>query len=211
VFRAATAEELACDCGVGGEGSTSVLVVGGLVMSYGCDSQGNETLDASNLATGEVVWSLPGWSFQRGDLDGPAGTHLYATSPSGTVMDLNPQTGQTEYPLRRAVHVLAVDNSRVYATCNSQNTLVCAYSTSTGGLEWQVTRGTPVALAADADGVLYLDNGQALNAATGKFIKAIWPTGYIGYNSATAIAVGDGRIAVVQDPRVLDLFGLPGY
>ena len=29
-------------------------------MSYGCDSQGNETIEADNLATGAAVWSLTG-------------------------------------------------------------------------------------------------------------------------------------------------------
>ncbi len=186
------------------------LVVGLLVMSYGC--QGNQTIEARNLASGALVWSLAGrWALQRGDLSGSAGKHLYVTKPSGTVADLNPQTGKVEYSLSQAVNVLAVDSSRVYATCGSKGKYVCAYNTGTGALEWQnkqlaLLNATP-ALAAEADGVLYLDSGDALNAATGKVIKTL-----ASYNSlATALAVGDGRIAVVSDPRVLDLFGLPGY
>jgi hypothetical protein len=196
--------------GGGCQGGTNLpLQVGNLVMSY-CDSQGNATAEARSLTTGAVAWSLPsGWLFQRGDLGGPQGTHLYATDPSGAVVDLNPQTGKVQYTLSGAVNVLAVDSSRVYATCNSQGADLCAYSTSTGGLEWQDTRLATVALAADADGVLYTDQGDAFNAATGHVIKALWPSGI--YRSVTALAVGDGRIAVCGDPRVVDLFGLPGY
>jgi hypothetical protein len=73
-------------------------------------------------------------------------------------------------------------------------------------------------MAAEAGGVLYLNDGIALNAATGHGIKKIWES--ITYASPTTvhvglpsgpITVGDGRLAVVTDPRVLDLFGLPGY
>ena len=186
------------------------LVVGMLVLSYGCDSQGNNpSLDARNLATGALVWSLPGfWAAQRGDLSGSAGKHLYATNPSGTVVELNPQTGQVEYSLSQAVNVLTVDASRVYATCGSQGQYVCAYNISSGTLEWQNTQLQPAALAAEADGVLYLGSGVALNAATGQVIKTL----YGSFSpAATVLAVGDGRIAVVSYPRVLDLFGLPGY
>jgi PQQ-like domain len=199
-------------CDSGSTPRPSALVVGMLVLSYGCDSQGNnQTLDARNLATGALVWSLPGfWTAQRGDLSGSAGKHLYATNPSGPVVDLNPLTGQVKYSLSQAVNVLAVDASRVYATCGTNGQYVCAYNISTGTLEWEDTQllSSP-ALAAEADGVLYLDFGVALNAATGKVIKKF----ATGYNPpVAALAVGDGRIAVSQQySRVLDLFGLPGY
>lgn len=190
----------------------TALVVDTLVLSYGCDSEGNNpTLDARNLATGVLAWSLPGfWTAQRGDLSGSPGKHLYVTNPSGTVEDLDPSTGQVEYPLSQAVNVLAVDASRVYTTCGSQGQYVCAYNVSTGTLEWEDTQFTSApALAAEADGVLYLDFGVALNAATGQVIKK-FATGYTP--AATALAVGDGRIVASQpNSRVLDLFGLPGY
>jgi hypothetical protein len=197
-------------------GSGAPIVVGQLVISYGCDNQGNATLKADNLATGALVWSLPtgGWTLQRGDLAGSAGTHLYATDPSGTVVDLNPQTGKQQYPLSGAVNVLAVDTSRAYATCGSGGQSVCGYDVSTGALDWQdAPNGDPPGLAAEADGVLYLDDGLALNAATGLVIKRLWaPVCFTACTSdlPTALAVGDGRIAVVSDPRVLDLFGVPG-
>jgi hypothetical protein len=196
------------DCG--SNQSDLPLVVGRLVMSYGCDSQNNETIEADNLATGAAVWSLSGsWKLQSGDLNTSGGTHLYVTNPSGTVVDLDPRTGQVGYSLSQAVTVLAVGQFRAYATCGSRGRDLCAYNTSTGAREWQNTQFDlgPGALVAEAAGVLYLDDGVALNAGTGQLITQIWQSS----NNATAITVGDGRIAVVSDPRILDLYGLPGY
>lgn len=189
-------------------GAVLPLVVGQQVISYGCDNQSNAAMQAFSLATGKLTWSLSGWTFQSGDLSGAMGKHLYATSPTGTVDSLNPLTGTVEYSLKQAVTVLAVDVTRVYATCGSSGDLVCAYNVSTGTLEWQnTTLPSKTALAAEADGVLYLDFGAALNAATGKVIKTLWTQ---GTPPATAIAVGEGRIAVVTTPRILDLYGLKG-
>jgi outer membrane protein assembly factor BamB len=193
---------------VGCAGGALAVVVNSLVVSYGCSPQGSATLDARNLATGALAWSLPGdWWLQRGDQSGANGRHLYATDPTGTVVGLNPLTGQAEYPLSQAGTVLAVDNSRVYATCGSQGQDLCGYNSGTGALEWQDTKliVTPK-LAAEADGVLYLDYGSALNTATGKRITFLWAN----YISGTALAVGDGRIADVSG-RIIDLYGLQGY
>jgi hypothetical protein len=178
-----------------------VLVVASTVFSYSCDLNTNaETLLANKLSTGAKVWSLAGnWRLQRGDIGGSAGTHLFATNPSGTVVDLNPLTGRTVYSLTGAKNVLAVDGTRVYAACTQG---LCAYNSSNGSLIW--SNGRTPSLAAEANGVLYLHNGIALNAATGKQIADIW-TG-----DASALVVGDGRIAAIIDPRVIDLFGLPG-
>lgn len=195
-------------------GTPEPVVVGLAVMVYGCDNpQGELLVEALKLATGALMWSLPGrWTLQAGDLAGSAGRHLYAThyaasGSSGIVKDVNPQTGHPEYSLSGAVNVLAVDASRVYATCGSADTDICAYNISAGTLEWQEAPVGPVKLAAEADGVLYLDSGLALNAATGQKIKRLWqfPT------RPDAMAVGDGRIVVVSSPRVLDLYGLKGY
>jgi len=190
-------------------GAVLPLVVGQQVISYGCTNQGNTAMQALGLATGKLAWSRSGWTFQSGDLSGATGKHLYATSPTGTVDSLNPLTGKVKYSLNQAVTVLAVDQSRVYATCGSGGKSVCAYNISTGAQEWQnTTLASTTALAAEADGVLYLDFGAALNASTGKVIKTIW-TKFRG-KSASAIAVGDGRIAVVTNPHILDLYGLKG-
>ena len=67
----------------------------------------------------------------------------------------------------------------------------------------------PRPLVAEAAGVLYLDSGFALNAGTGQYITTIWQSP--SNSPATALAVGDGRIAVVSEPRILDLYGLRGY
>ena len=190
-------------------GAILPVVAGQQVISYGCGKGGNTAMQAFSLAAGKMAWSLPGWTFQSGDLSGATGKHLYATSPAGTVDSLNPLTGKVEYSLKQAVTVLAVDLSRVYATCGSGGKFVCAYNISTGAQEWQnTTLPSTTALAAEADGVLYLDFGDALNASTGKVIKTIW-TKFHG-KSATSIAVGDGRIAVVANPLILDLYGLKG-
>ncbi len=50
----------------------------------------------------------------------------------------------------------------------------------------------------------YLGAGFAVNAATGTIIADIWP------DETNALVVGEARIAVVTDPGVLDLYGLPG-
>lgn len=195
-------------CGSGG----TAVVVALVVMSNGCDTQGNASLEGNSLATGALLWSLPGkWTIQRGDLSGSAGKHLYATNPSGTTVDLNPLTGQVGYSLNGAGGVLAVDASRVYAGCGSGD--LCAYNINTGTLEWQDTQqysSFAASTAAEADGVLYLIGGVALNAATGQVISQIWGSQIAG-PSPPDIAIGDGRIAIVSDPRVLDLYGLPGY
>jgi outer membrane protein assembly factor BamB len=178
------------------------VVVASTVVSYSCNLNTNAETLVANTLTGAKAWSRSGnWRLQRGDIGGPAGTHLYATNPSGTVVDLNPVSGQTVYSLKGAKTVLAVDNTRVYATCNG----LCAYRTSNGAQVWS-RPGLTTDLAAEAGGVFYLSQGLALNAATGKTLTTVWAEP----NPGTALAVGDGRIAVVADPRVLDLFGLPG-
>lgn len=182
----------------------SVLVIDQLVISDQCGQNLAETLSANHLATGARAWGRPGaWQIQRGNLGGATGGHLYATDPSGAVVDLNPATGTTRYTLTGATSVLAVDASQAYADCGSLG--VCAYAAATGSRKWNVQPGTPAPLlAAAADGVLYLDQGPALNTSTGQTITTLWN------GAATALAVGNGRIAAVTDPRVLDLYGLPG-
>jgi hypothetical protein len=98
--------------------------------------------------------------------------------------------------------VLAVDNLRAYALCATFD--VCAYNLTSGKQVWQAGPGLSTDMAAEAGGVLYLDNGAALNTGTGKTITTVWAG-----LQPTDLAVGDGRIAVVSDPRVVDLFGLP--
>lgn len=186
----------------------TVLVVARLVISGGCDENWAQILTARNIATGAVAWSRPGsWHVQRGDI---SGRHVYATDPNGAVVSLDPLTGQIQYTLEGATKVLAVDTARAYADCNPGG--VCAYSTTTGALQWTASPGYTPGLAAEAGRVLYLDQGRVLNAATGQtIISQLWE-GNVPWHAATASAlvIGDGRIAVVIDQRVIDLFGLPG-
>jgi outer membrane protein assembly factor BamB len=186
----------------------TVLVVAGLVISNECPDTGL-TVTARNLATGALAWRKTGnWGPLRGDADGTAGRHLFAINPSGAVVSLDPLTGTPQFSLANAADVLAADATRAYGNCGSLG--VCAYSTTTGARLWSTQPASPPVLAAEAGGVLYLDQGNglgqgnALNAATGKSITDLWD------GTASALAVGDGRIAVVTDPRVLDLYGLPG-
>jgi hypothetical protein len=182
-----------------------VLVVAQVVLSHSCDLNNNETLVASKLSTGAKLWSLPGsWALLRGDTDAASGRHVYATNPAGQIVGLDPLTGKTQYTLAGATSVLAVDNTRAYADCGSLG--VCAYNTTTGKQRWHSQPGVTPATAAEAGGVLYLDQGIALNTGTGQSITTLWAADL----TARSLVVGDGRIAVITDPRVIDLFGLPG-
>jgi PQQ-like domain len=193
------------ECGVNPE---PVFVVAQEVIAASCEADGPNNLIANNIATGAHTWTLTGnWTPQAGDAGTSAGKSLVATNPSGTVVDLNPLTGATRFPLSGASHVLAIDTARIYATCGIG---VCAYSSTTGGLLWN-TSFSETFLGAEAGGVLYLDTGAVLNATTGKTITTLWPnTTGDPARRVTALVVGDGRVAVSSDPRVIDLYGLPG-
>jgi outer membrane protein assembly factor BamB len=179
------------------------LVAAQLVISGGgCGTP----LTARNLATGAVIWSRSGtWQLWRGDTDAATGRHIYATNASGSVVSLNPLTGKTQYSLAGAANVLAVAGARVFATCGGSG--VCGYSITSGRRQWNTQLGSAPQLAAAAGGVLYLDSGLALNTGTGKIMATLWAAGSL----ASGLAVGDGRIAVVSDGQVLELYGLPGY
>jgi outer membrane protein assembly factor BamB len=182
-----------------------VMVVAQRVISNSCDQSDAPTLTARSLGTGALAWSRPGaWGLQRGDTDASTGRHVYATDPSGTVVSLDPLTGKTQYQLAGATGVLAVATARVFADCGAQG--VCAYSITSGSQEWNTQPGSPTTLAASAGGVLYLDQGLALNTGTGKTMATLWAAD----SPAGALAVGNGRIAAATGPngQVLDLYGL---
>lgn len=208
VLNVTDGKEVWSSPGCGESGALEPIVVDSLVMSSGCSGnpQDPQAIEANDLATGALAWSLTGnWTLLLGDQSGPNGKHLYAIDPTGTIVDLNPLTGQVEYSLTQALTVLAVDSSRVYATCGNQPD-ICGYNSGTGALEWQDTPINFPGLAAEADGVLYLNYGSALNTATGLRITRIWTTG------GDPLAVGDGRIAIGGGgPRIIDLYGLQGY
>ena len=186
-------------------GRSDVMVVAQRIISSSCSPSETPTLTARSLGTGALAWSQPGaWGLQRGDTDASTGRHVYATDPSGTVVSLNPLTGKTQYQLAGATGVLAVATARVFADCGAQG--VCAYSITSGNQEWNAQPGSPTTLGASAGGVLYLDQGLALNTGTGKTLATLWAAG----SPAGALAVGNGRIAASSGPngQVLDLYGL---
>jgi outer membrane protein assembly factor BamB len=186
------------------ESDVNVLVVAKEVISGSCDPRRNPVLVARALCTGTKTWSRVGaWHLWRGDSGALTGRNLVVTNPGGTIVDLNPLTGATRFPLTGATNVLAIDAARIYAGCGLG---LCAYGTANGALLWS-DHGVTTSLAAEAGRVLYLDQGQALNAQTGKPITALWHTG----DTASALVVGDGRVAAVTDPQVADLYGLPGF
>jgi outer membrane protein assembly factor BamB len=198
----------------GTESAVNVLVVAKEVVSGSCNASGNPILMARALGTGTKTWSRAGaWHLWRGDTGGLTGRNLVVTNPSGAIVDLNPLRGATRFSLSGATNVLAIGVARIYADCGPS---LCAYSTTNGALLWS-DPGVTTLLAAEAGGVLYLDQGQVLDAKTGKAIasSAPTPTGQVGLwfngDKASALVVGDGRVAAVTDPRVADLYGLPGF
>ena len=145
------------------------MVVDSLVMSYGCSGpQDPATIDANDLATGALAWSLTDdWALLLGDQSGANGKHLYAIDPTGTVVDLNPLTGQVEYSLSQARHRARGGQLAGLRHLRQPRPDICGYNIGTGALEWQDTPINFPGLAAEADGVLYLNYGSALNTATG--------------------------------------------
>ncbi|HET6877733.1 MAG TPA: PQQ-binding-like beta-propeller repeat protein [Jatrophihabitans sp.] len=181
-----------------------VLVAAERVVYESCRKSG-PLLVGRWLTTGARSWTRPGnWIVEAANSDQrTAGHHLYVLDDAGRVDDLIPQTGVTRFSLPGAAEASVVDAQRVYATCGSGADEVCAYDTATGALTWRVA--DPAEPLAAAGGVLYLADGTALNAATGANIAPVW------LGTASALAVGNGHVAVVVEPRILDIYGLRGY
>lgn len=188
-------------------GPWHAIVVHSMVMREVCNPiTGYYSVEADRMTTGVTVWHLAHISLplSRGTDSVPNG-RLYVTNSKGKIEDLNAATGATRLVLSGATSLLAVDLTRVYANCGA--TRVCGFSQATGKQIWHLadssTRG------AEANGVLYLGDGQTVNAATGTVIHRLWKL------KATSLAVGDGRVAVVKPPANLDaatlqLYGLAG-
>jgi outer membrane protein assembly factor BamB len=179
-----------------------VLVVGGLVVASSCGSSAH--LVAYHLASGTAAWSRWGvWRLDRGNLAAPSASQLFAMDPGGRLMDLRPQTGHTRLHLAGATSVLAVDGKRAYARCGGWS--ICAYWTGDGTRAWRISGGSP--FATEAGGVLYLADGRAVRASTGAVLRHIfWHAG-----RASAVVVGEGRIAASLGDDSLSLYGLPGW
>ena len=182
------------------------VVEDGLVFVNRCDADGfsHPRLVAARLSDGAVLWTKPGfWSIERGDSDGTNGVHLYAQH-AGVLTDINPATGAVRYTIPGTdVRALAVDSARLYATCSAG---LCTYARGTGALLWStpVDPSMGTAQSAVADGVVYLPDGRALRASDGSLLTTLW------VDRATQISVGDGHVAAVTDPRIVDVYGLAG-
>jgi outer membrane protein assembly factor BamB len=185
-------------------GSVPVVVAQGEVIAATCDSDDNQELAAFTLKTGDVAWSRSGnWHVFMAD-DATEGARVYATNPNGHIVALSAQTGQRLYRLHGAKDVLAVDGSQLYASCGSSSPSVCAYDTTTGAVTWTAT-AQPATLASVGGGVIYLSDGSALSTKTGAVLTTLWSG-----ETATSLAVGDGRLAVTKTRRGVDLYGLRG-
>ena len=187
-----------------------LMVVDQRVISPGTCAQ-TPRIVGRDLTTGATLWQRIGnFTPLRGDSDSTTGRHVFALTPGGTVVSLDPLTGKTQYSIAGAANILAVDGSQAYGACGGgQNLQVCAYDSATGTLKWQASPEifSEPTLAAEAAGVLYLAEGYALDTSTGNTLTALWdPFDLL----STSLAVGDGRVAAVLDPRVVDLYGLPG-
>lgn len=180
----------------------NAVVVDGFALYDDCNAL--PELVAADLATGAVVWTKPGaWSVERGDTDATGAHDLYATSPTGVVVDLDPSTGATRYSLSGATRTLAVDGARVYAACPQS---LCAYSRANGALVWtrDVWGSGQAQAVAVAGKVLYANNGVVLDASSGKLLALL------GDPDGTDVSVGAGRVAIAADERIIDLYGLRG-
>ena len=141
---------------------------------------------------------LPEWCDHT---DAATASDLYVRNSHGYLTDLVPATGVIKGTFSGAKDLLAVGRSRIFATCKG-GAAVCAYSRSSRALVWTVSTTLAYPLAALAGTILYLDNGIVLRSDTGARLRTLW-TG-----NATAIVVGDGRVAVTTRLRILDIFSL---
>lgn len=189
-------------------GSVPVVVAGGNVIRATCDDNDNPELAAYRLATGAVAWTRPGsWHVFRADSDTAPDAQVYVTNPSGETVAISAVTGDDLYQLAGAANVLAADDHQVYAACATHAASVCAYDKATGAERW--TAAHPATLASVGGGVIYLSDGSALNTESGALLRRLWrSTTATTTVPATAIAVGDGRVAVVRKRLKVDLYGL---
>jgi outer membrane protein assembly factor BamB len=179
--------------------SRTDIVVGGVAIMGGCDASFNPTLQGRALADGHVIWSRPGdWTPQRGDQDTTAGHDAYVLDPTGRLVDLNPLTGATRWSAAIGSAV-AVDATRVYTQCS--DTAVCAYTRTGPTLVW--THATAQGAVSVAGTLAYLPDGEVLVAATGASALA---GGELWDGTAKWVAVAAGRVFVVVNPRIIDIY-----
>jgi outer membrane protein assembly factor BamB len=179
----------------------ALVVRRSVIVSTCVEEPAGQALDALRLSDGTTVWSRPGrWTPERGDSASRYGRILLATDATGQLVAMDPATGKTRWA--RSVgggNSLAVDATRVYARCGD---VVCALSRIDGRRLW--ARAVQADKAAVANDVLYLGNGIALRAASGRVLDRLWSDGH------RLVAVADGRVfALAASRQAFDLFGLP--
>jgi PQQ-like domain len=188
------------------------VVVDQQVIFTRCDSSGKQQMVADALATGKRAWQDAGnWTVQKGDFSQDRGNNLLATEPTGTVVDVDPANGKVLRRLTGAGTVLADDGIRAYTSCASgaaggNKTSLCGYALSSGQQQWKSDSHPTVKLAAEAGGVLYLDDGTMLNAASGTTLGTAFTPPSSGLSG---ISVGEGRLNIVT-PTTSQLYGLSG-
>lgn len=174
------------------------IVVGAVAIMGGCDASFNPTLEGRALTDGHLLWSRPGdWTPQRGDLDTTAGHDAYLLDPTGHLVDMNPLTGATRWSASIG-SALAVDATRIYTQCS--DTAVCAYTRTVPSLVW--THATAPGTVTVAGTLAYLPDGEVLIAATGSPALA----GELWDGNAKWVAVAAGRVLVVANPRIIDIY-----
>jgi len=100
------------------------------------------------------------------------------------VVDLDPATGKTQYPLDGATKVFAVDSNRAYADCGSLGS--CAYGLVNGSRRGTRCLGRPRTWLPRPAGDLHLDQGSALNTGTGQAIVSLWDCAATGTAESTS-------------------------
>jgi hypothetical protein len=182
--------------------ANNALVDHNYVVFTACsNSTGKAMMLADKIGAGTLVWDHNGaFRLEAGDMNDSSGQHVFAVNSANQVVDLSATTGVTRHVLTGATAVIAVDGTRAYTTCGTGE--ICAYSLATDAKLWSVGAYFDSALGAEAGGVLYLDTGLALNTTNGAELASVWS------NDANVLVVGDGRIAVSTESRVLDFYGL---
>ena len=147
-------------------------------------------LEARRVSDGALRWTRPGtWDPERGDRETAQGRLILATDGNGALTALAPATGTPLWSAPHSNGSLAVDGSRVYARCGED---LCALSRTTGAQLW--TRPAPTAGSiVVANGVVYLPDGQLLDASTGDDLGRIWADGH------RLAAVAGGRVVALDE------------
>lgn len=195
--------------------SGSIFVAGGHLIAQTCPADSNQ-VSALDEKTGQVLWTRKAPMIAiRADRSTPGGrAQAYVQRDNGRIAVLGANHGATLFGLHGALAVLAADPTRIYSGCGSDGTDICAYSKKNGALVWRAAEtgdqvrqypGGFIPLIAVGGNVVYVANGDALNATTGKSVHHLWTAG-----TATDLAVGDGYVAADLGDGALRLYGLAG-